>query len=188
VNGLGGDVNGATVDADCVKLTCYFGERQRVADDGFAADALLGLYGRHRLATSILLRGAEGFGARQRLRTDRSLSLSEDLPLIAVTVDTRSRIDQVLDPTARLIGSGLVTLERARLLSGDIQAVTPVEDVGEETKLTIYLGRQERAYRTPAFVAVCDLLHRRGLAGATALPWRGRDGARDAEAGGILQP
>jgi PII-like signaling protein len=162
-------VHGATVDADCIKLTSYFGERQRVAGDGFAADALLGLYGRHRLATSILLRGAEGFGARQRLRTDRSLTLSEDLPLIAVTVDTRSRINEVLDPTARLIRSGLVTLERVRLLTGDIPAVTPAEDVGEETKLTIYLGRQERVYRTPAYVAVCDLLHWRGLAGATAL-------------------
>ena len=39
----------------------------------------------------------------------------------------------------------------------------------EETKLTVYLGRQERVYRVPAFMAVCDLLHRRGVAGATAL-------------------
>src|SRR6202012_2699734 len=43
------------------------------------------------------------------------------------------------------------------------------EGVHEETKLTIYLGRQERVYRVPAFMAVCDLLHRRGIAGATAL-------------------
>ena len=62
-----------------------------------------------------------------------------------------------------------MTLERARLLSGDIPAVALAEDVHEETKLTIYLGRQERVYRVPAFVAVCDLLHRRGIAGATAL-------------------
>ena len=39
----------------------------------------------------------------------------------------------------------------------------------EATKLTVYLGRQERVYRVPAFAAVCDLLHRRGIAGATAL-------------------
>jgi len=39
----------------------------------------------------------------------------------------------------------------------------------EQTKLTIYVGRQERVYRMPAFMAVCDLLHRRGVAGATAL-------------------
>src|SRR6202044_2339464 len=59
--------------------------------------------------------------------------------------------------------------ERARLLSGDIPAVSLPQDVHEETKLTIYLGRQERVYRVPAFVAVCELLHRRGIAGATAL-------------------
>ena len=165
------------MNADCLKLTSYFGERQRTdgpgGAGGFAADALLDLYGRHQLATSILLRGAEGFGARHRLRTDRSLTLSEDLPLIAVAVDSRSRIEEVLDPTARIIRSGLVTLERARLLTGDIEDVIPPQEQGEdprdETKLTIYLGRQERVYRVPAFVAVCDLLHRRGIAGATAL-------------------
>ena len=42
-------------------------------------------------------------------------------------------------------------------------------DLDEATKLTVYLGRQERVYRVPAFIAVCDLLHRRGIAGATAL-------------------
>jgi len=156
------------MNQDSFKLTSYFGERQRT-DGGFAADALLDLYERHEIATSILLRGIEGFGARHRLRTDRSLTLSEDLPLIAVAVDSRPRIQEVLEPTARLLSAGLVTLERAQLLSGDIEALTLRDEVNEETKLTIYLGRQERVYRVPAFVAVCDLLHRRGVAGATAL-------------------
>jgi PII-like signaling protein len=157
------------VNEDGLKLTSYFGERQRTADNGFAADALLDLYGRRGIATSILLRGAEGFGAGQRLRTDVSLSMSEDLPLTAVAVDTRSRIEDLLDPTADLLRSGLVTLERARLLTGDIEAVAPGGGTGDETKLTVYVGRQERVNRVPAFVAVCDLLHRRGIAGATAL-------------------
>jgi PII-like signaling protein len=65
-------------------------------------------------------------------------------------------------------------LERARLLRddidpADIEAVTPRYGANEETKLTVYVGRQERVYRMPAFVAVCDLLYRRGIAGATAL-------------------
>ncbi len=157
------------MNQDCLKLTSYFGERQRTADDGFAADALLDLYGRHGIATSILLRGAEGFGARQHLRTDRSESLSHDLPLTAVAVDTRSRIEGLLDPTVDLLRGGLVTLERARLLTGDLETVVPGGAPDEETKLTVYVGRQERVYRVPAFVAVCDLLHRRGIAGATAL-------------------
>jgi PII-like signaling protein len=156
------------VNEEAVKLTSYFGERHRAAGR-FAADALLDLYGKHQVAASILLRGTEGFGARQRLRTDRSLTLSEDLPLTAVAVDTRARLEPLAATAARLCGAGLVTLERARLLSGDIPAVSLAEDVHDETKLTIYLGRQERVYRVPAFVAVCDLLHRRGIAGATAL-------------------
>jgi PII-like signaling protein len=164
----------AGVSEDAVKLTSYFGERRRVAGNGFAADALLDLYGRHEVATSILLRGAEGFGAKRHPRTDRSLTLSEDLPLTAVAVDSRSRIEPLVDATARITGTGLVTLERARLLRGDASTgeVEPValrDEVHEETKLTIYLGRQERVYRMPAFMAVCDLLHRRGVAGATAL-------------------
>ncbi len=156
------------MNEEAVKLTSYFGERHRAAGR-FAADALLDLYGKHEVAASILLRGTEGFGARQRLRTDRSLTLSEDLPLTAVAVDTRARLEPLAATAARLCGAGLVTLERARLLSGDIPAVSLHEEVHDETKLTIYLGRQERVYRVPAFVAVCDLLHRRGIAGATAL-------------------
>jgi PII-like signaling protein len=157
------------VNEDSLKLTSYFGERQRTVDNGFAADALLDLYGQRGIATSILLRGVEGFGARQRLRTDRSLTLSDDLPLTAVAVDTRSRIEGLLESTSGLLRSGLVTLERARLLTGDMDVVAPIETPDDETKLTVYLGRQERVYRVPAFVAVCDLLHRRGIAGATAL-------------------
>jgi len=145
------------------KLTSYFGERQR-SGGAFVADALLELYGRHEIAASILLRGTEGFGLKHHLRTDRSLSLSEDLPLVAVAVDTRPRIEAVLGPARALTPAGLVTVEGARLL-----ADTAVAGPDEATKLTVYLGRQERVYRVPAFVAVCDLLHRRGIDGATAL-------------------
>jgi PII-like signaling protein len=152
------------VVTESLKLTSYFGERQRCGA-GFVADALLELYGRHEIATSILLRGTEGFGLKHHLRTDRSLSLSEDLPLITVAVDTRPRIEAVLPRVLRLHRAGLVTLERAQLLAD----TTAAGDLPETAKLTVYLGRQERVFRVPAFVAVCDLLHRRGVDGATAL-------------------
>ena len=156
------------MSADCLKLTSYFGERHR-AGGVFTADALLDLYGRSEMAASILLRGTEGFGLRQHLRTDRSLTLSEDLPLVAVAVDTRPRIEAVLEQTLRLNSPGLVTLERAVLLDGTDRADGLRPDPADSAKLTVYLGRRERAYRAPAFVAVCDLLYRRGIAGATAL-------------------
>jgi PII-like signaling protein len=79
------------VDDDCLKLTTYFGERDRTGD-AFVADALLDVYGRHELEVSLLLRGTQGFGLRQHLRTDRLLTLSEDLALVSVAVDRRERI------------------------------------------------------------------------------------------------
>jgi PII-like signaling protein len=153
---------------DCLKLTTYFGERDRT-DSAFVADELLDLYGRAEVRTSILLRGAEGFGLRHHLRTDRLLSLSEDLPLVSIAVDTRPRIEALLDDVTTITRKGLVTLERARLLSGDIAPLALPDGHHEATKLSIYVGRQEQISGTPAFLAVCDLLHRRGIAGATVL-------------------
>jgi PII-like signaling protein len=156
------------VNQDGLKLTTYFGERDRV-EHGLLADALMEVYGRHELHTSVLLRGAEGFGLEHHLRTDRLLTLSEDLPVVSVAVDTRERIDRVLPEVAAMKRRGLITLERARLLTGQLPAVTLPETEHEATKLTVYAGRQERADGRPIHEAVCDLFHRRSLAGATVL-------------------
>lgn len=153
---------------DCLKLTTYFGERDRT-EDGLLADELLDIYGGHRLQASVLFRGAEGFGRLHHLHTDRQLSLSEDLPVVTVAVDTRERIESMLELVLQVKRRGLLTLERARLLSGEIGPIRLSEQLGEATKLTVYVGRQQRAGNTPAFVAVCDLLHQRGISGATVL-------------------
>jgi PII-like signaling protein len=156
------------VNEDCLKLTSYFGERDR-ANGGFLADALTDIYARHELQTSLVIRGVEGFGANQHLRTDRLLSLSEDLPLVSVAVDARPRVESALRDLAALRFNGLVTLERARMLTDAIGQVTLPPDLGEATKLTVYVGRQERIDGRPAHLAVVDLLHRHSIAGATVL-------------------
>ncbi|MCW2633447.1 MAG: hypothetical protein JWR88_2409 [Pseudonocardia sp.] len=156
------------MNEDCLKLSVYFGERQRI-DGAYFADRLLDLFGERKIASSILLRGAEGFGLKHHLRTDRLLTLSEDLPLASVAVDGRAAIEALLQDVRTMGHRGLVTLERARMLRGDIGPVTLPDELREATKLTVYVGRQERVYRVPAFVAVCDLLHRRGIAGATVM-------------------
>ena len=153
---------------DCLKLTAYFGERQRT-ETVFLADALLDLYGEREIATSILLRGVGGFGLRNHLRTDQSLSLSEDLPVTAIAVDSREKIDGLLGDVLKIKRRGLLTLERARMLQDEIGPMALPEELIEATKLTIYVGRQERVFRVPAYLAVCDLLHRRGIAGASVL-------------------
>ncbi|HWK28968.1 MAG TPA: DUF190 domain-containing protein [Solirubrobacter sp.] len=153
---------------DSLKLTIYFGERAR-SGSRYLADALLDIYGREVFAVSLLLRGVQGFGLKHRLRTDRLLTLSEDLPLVTVAVDTRARIGAALPAVLEVARSGLVTLERARLLTGELGPVSLPEELDEATKLTVYVGRQERVYGVPAYAAVTELLYRRGVAGATVL-------------------
>lgn len=153
---------------DCLKLTTYFGERQR-ANGGFLADALMDIYARHELQTSLVMRGIEGFGIKHHLRTDRLLTLSEDLPLVSVAVDARARIETTLEDINRLRFQGLVTLERARMLTSAIQEVELPHDLRQATKLTVYVGRQERVDGTPAYEAIVALLHRHRVAGATVL-------------------
>jgi PII-like signaling protein len=156
------------VNEDCLKLTTYFGERDR-ANGGFLADAFTDIYARHKLQTSLVMRGVEGFGLKHHLRTDRLLTMSEDLPLVSVAVDTRARIQAALQDIKELRFDGLVTLERARMLTGRIEAMALPPELHEATKLTVYVGRRERVGSTPAYEAVVDLLRQRGIAGATVL-------------------
>ena len=153
---------------DCLKLTVHFGESDRI-DDRLLSDALLDVFEQHRLHAAVLMRAVEGFGIKHRLRTDRLLTLSEDLPLVAVAVDERPSIEAVLPQVTEILGGGLITLERARLLHDGLDVVELPEELHEATKLTIYMGRDERVAGRPAFAAVVDYLHRRGLTGATVL-------------------
>jgi PII-like signaling protein len=170
--------------SECLKLTSYFGERDR-SGDRLVADALLNLYGERGIQASVLLRGAQGFGYKHRLRTDRLLTLSEDLPVVAIALDTRERIEQLLETVSEIQRRGLLTLERARMLtpaaldspSSSLSASRAgAHAQASAAKLTIYLDRHERIARRPAFIAVCELLHREGIAGASAL--LGVDGTR----------
>lgn len=144
------------MSADQLKLTAYFGERLR-GEHRFVADELLDLFGSQRVATSVVLRGSAGFGPRHELRSDLTLSLSEDLPVALAAVDRAERITGLAEQAVAMIDRGIVTLERAQLLG----APPP-----EHTKLTVYVGRQTRCAGRPAYRAVCDVLHAHGFAAA----------------------
>jgi len=156
---------GAGSGGDALKLVFYFGEHDR-RDGRFLSEAALDLFERSGLAASVLLRGAEGFGARQLLRTDRLLSLSEDLPLVAVAVDRAERVEAVAEQLAGIADGGLLTLERARFAGS---ARRPEDEPHREVKVTVYGGRGARRNGRPAHVEVVAALHRHGVAGATAL-------------------
>ncbi len=152
-----------------IKLTTYFEERDR-AGERFLADALFDVYEHHRMRTSVLLRGALGFGRRHELHSDRLLTLSESLPAVSIAVDSRDRIEAVARDVRRVADHGLITLERATLLAGAElgQAGLP-DELGQTVKLTIYGGRSIRSGGDAGYVAAITRLREAGAAGASAL-------------------
>lgn len=149
-------------------LTSFSGERRR-ADSRPAAEAFLGLLAQQEITAGILLRGVQGFGHRRQLRTDRSLTLSEDLPLVTVALGASPGIESALEQAAPLARAGLVTLQRAQLLDGDAtQHVLPDGAGEEEARLSVFFTSQDQVFSIPAFEAICDLLRRRGITSATA--------------------
>lgn len=151
---------------DCLKLTAYFGERQRT-DGRFLAEDLLTLYGERAVATSVMLRGIASFGPRKQLRSDEWLSLSEDPPVAVAAVDERAKITELVDDVVEMTPRGLITLERARLVTDDVANFAVPQEVRDAAKLTVYLGRQARVGGILAYIAVCDILYREGVAGAS---------------------
>ena len=67
------------------------------------------------LAGATVLRGIEGFGASSVVHTARLLSLSEDLPVVIVIVDTEDKIRGFLPRLEEVLGGGLVLLDRVEV-------------------------------------------------------------------------
>lgn len=69
------------------------------------------------LAGATVLRGIEGFGAKQHLHSTRILSLSEDLPILIEAVDHEEKIRAVLPELDEMLGDGLITVEKVEVMT-----------------------------------------------------------------------
>jgi hypothetical protein len=74
------------------------------------------LRARH-FAGATVLRAIMGFGANARIRTQKVLDLSMDLPIVVECVDAEPKIRAILPELDEMIGGGLITLERAHVIT-----------------------------------------------------------------------
>ena len=63
-----------------------------------------------------VLRGSAGFGARSVVHTTHILRLSEDLPIVLELVDTPEHVERLLPILDEMVGEGLVTMEKVRVV------------------------------------------------------------------------
>ena len=79
-------------------------------------EALLLVLRKRGFAGATVVRAIAGFGASARLHTGKVLRLSTDLPVIIEVVEREEKIEALLPELDDMIGGGLITLERARVI------------------------------------------------------------------------
>jgi PII-like signaling protein len=96
-------------------MRIHIGERDRYQGKPLYQAIVELLRARH-YAGATVFRAIMGFGASARVHSERVEVLSLDLPIVIECVETEDNIRAVLPELDRMIGGGLITLERARVI------------------------------------------------------------------------
>jgi PII-like signaling protein len=103
------------IPTDAVLLRIFFGEDEKCGRLPLYEAIVLKAREMH-LAGATVLRGPMGYGHSSRLHTTKILRLSEDLPIVVEIVDSEDKINAFLPELDKMIGSGLITLEKVKVL------------------------------------------------------------------------
>jgi PII-like signaling protein len=104
-----------TIPTEGKLLRIFIGEGDRW--DGRPLYEAIVLEARKRgLAGATVVKGFMGFGAHSRIHTAKLLELSQDLPIVIEIVDAPDKIEAFMPDLERMVGDGLITLERAEVL------------------------------------------------------------------------
>ncbi len=104
-----------SVPEDALLLRIFIGEDDK--HEGRPLYRVIVELARQRhLAGATVLRGPLGFGKSSRLHTAKILRLSEDLPVVIEIVDAGEKIEAFVEELDGIIGGGLVTLEKVRVV------------------------------------------------------------------------
>ncbi|MFA4945738.1 MAG: DUF190 domain-containing protein [Lentisphaeria bacterium] len=105
--------------AEAKLLRIFFGEADRVKHTALY-EAIVREAKRLGLAGATVWRGIMGFGHTSRIRTERILDLSTDLPIIVEIADEEGKINRFLPVLHDLFESahcgGLVTVENVKVI------------------------------------------------------------------------
>ncbi len=103
------------LDGEQVLMRIFIGESDRWRHQPLWM-ALLQRLRKDGFAGATVVRGIGGFGARSVLHTTMLERLSQDLPLVIEVVDTNEHIERLLPVLDEMVGEGLVTMEKVRVL------------------------------------------------------------------------
>ena len=102
-------------------LRLFVGERDRHGHVPLYEAIVMKAREQH-LAGATVLRGALGYGASSVLHTAKILEISDDLPIVIEIVDTAEHIARFLPILDGMMSSGLVTLEKVKVMQYGLPA------------------------------------------------------------------
>lgn len=97
------------------RLTIFVGESDHHGHTPLATEIVQRAH-RAGLAGASVFRGVEGYGASNHIHTTRILSLSDDLPIAIIIVDTDEAIQRFVPELDALITEGLVILDEVEVI------------------------------------------------------------------------
>jgi PII-like signaling protein len=100
---------------DAMLLRIFFGERDRFEGKRLY-DVIVQKARELHLAGATVLRGPMGYGRNSRVHRANLFEISEDLPIVIEIVDSPANINLFLPELEKMMGSGLVTLEKVRVI------------------------------------------------------------------------
>ncbi|MBP9903492.1 MAG: DUF190 domain-containing protein [Verrucomicrobia bacterium] len=103
------------IPPEAVLLRIFIGESDRWEHQPLYEAIVLKARELH-LAGATVLRGPMGFGKASRLHTAKILRLSTDLPMVIEIVDAEEKVNAFLPLLTPMIGGGLVTLEKVKVI------------------------------------------------------------------------
>ncbi len=78
--------------------------------------AIVELFRKEGFSGVTVLRGVGGYGSASRYHTEKILRLSQDLPIVVESVEDSERIERILPRLDQMVGGGLITLEKVRVI------------------------------------------------------------------------
>src|ERR1700722_12200248 len=92
------------------RLTILIGEQDRAGHGSLATEIVKRAHAAG-VAGVTVFRGVEGYGKSNHIHTPRILSLSDDLPICIIMVDSAPAIEAIAEQLVELVEGGLVTVE-----------------------------------------------------------------------------
>jgi CBS domain-containing protein/PII-like signaling protein len=180
------------IQGRATRVTIYLGESDTYQGEPLYL-AILEQLKREGASGATVLRGLAGYGAHSRIHTASIVTLSSDLPIVLVWVDTPARVERVLPTLRSMVNAGLITLEevdviqyapgrRTAPLDGPVQdamrreivTVAPTTPIVDLVQMLLQRGLRsvpvvDGAGKVVGIIADGDLLRRAHLAARVGL-------------------